>query len=383
MTTDIRALLLVPPAAELLGGKALPILPSLLDVAGLTPLQRMAERVTRQGATAAVALVSANALPQSCATAPENLEYRLVAPRQFWRAAEDVFNEMVEAGAEQILVVSLAQYAEVDFGGLVRFHLERKAQVTQATHGPDVLHIFCVSGSRRNDAAVLFRSHLAEDRGHCQFFHHDGYVRPLQTARDIRQFAIDILTLKTETQPAFEQIKPGVWIAPDALIEKGARVLAPAFIGSQAKVRADAVITRCSTIEHHAEIDCGTVVENSTVLPYSCLGAGLDLAHSVVGTGRIDNLRRNAVAEIADPKLIHYASYVSPAPLRRLSRSAFDFVTYLPRQTWRGLFGSSQPQPVCQQPQPRPASPAGPAREMEPSTEFSANLAVVRRYGHQ
>jgi carbonic anhydrase/acetyltransferase-like protein (isoleucine patch superfamily) len=380
MTTDIRALILVPPAAELPEDKALPISPALLDVAGATPLQRMAERLTRQSTTAAIALVSANALPQSCAVTTENLEYRLASPRQFWRAAEDVFNEMVEAGAEQILVISLDQYAEVDFDGLVQVHLERKAQVTQVSHGPDVLHIFCVSGSRRNDAAVLFRSQLAEDRGHCQFFHHDGYISPLKTARDIRQFAIDILTLKTETQPAFEQIRPGIWVSPSALIEKGARILAPAFVGAFAKVRAGAVITRCSTIEHHAEIDCGTVVENSTVLPYSCVGAALDLAHSVVGTGRIDNLRRNATAEIADPKLIHY---VSPAPLRRLSRSAFDFVTYLPRQAWRGLFGPSQPQPVRQETQARPASTAGPAREMEPSTEFPANLAVVRRYGHQ
>jgi len=115
-------------------------------------------------------------------------------------------------------------------------------------------------------------------------------------------------------------------------------------------------------------------------LIFACVGAGLDLAHSVVGTGRIDNLRRNVIAEIADPKLIHY---VSPASFGRLRRSAFDFVTYLPRQAWRGLFGTSQPQPVRQEPQPRPASPAGPAREMEPSAEFPANLAVVRRYGHQ
>ncbi len=380
MTTDIRALILVPPSAELPEGKALPVSPALLDVAGATPLQRMAERLTGQSATDAVALVSASALPQSCAAAPEKLEYRLASPRQFWRAAEEVFNEMVEAGAELILVISLGQYAEVDFEALARFHLDRKAQVTQVSHGPEVLNIFCVSASRRNDAAVLFRSRLAEDRGRCQFFDHDGYVNPLKTARDIRQLAIDILTLKTETQPAFEQIRPGVWVGPDALIEKGARVLAPAFIGAFAKVRGDAVITRCSTIEHHAEIDCGTVVENSTVLPYSCVGAGLDLAHSVVGTGRIDNLRRNATAEIADPKLIHY---VSPASWRRLRRSAFDFVTYLPRQAWRGLFGESQPQPVRQEPQPRPASPAGPAREMEPSAEFPANLAVVRRYGHQ
>src|SRR5260221_3758598 len=97
MTTDIRALLLVPPAAELPEGKALPISPALLDVAGATPLQRMAERLTRQSANAAIALVSANALPQSCVVAPENLEYPLASPPQVWRAPQDVFNELGEA----------------------------------------------------------------------------------------------------------------------------------------------------------------------------------------------------------------------------------------------------------------------------------------------
>src|SRR5256885_813574 len=160
------------------------------------------------------------------------------------------------------------------------------------------LQIFCISASRRNDAASLFRTQLTRCRTECPLLEHEGYFNPLADARDLRQFAIDVLIRQTQTCPAGAEAKPGVWIAPGALIEKGARILAPAFVGSFARVRSGAVITRCSSVERHAVVDCGTVIENSTVLPFSYVGAGLDLAHSVAGMGRIVNLHRDVTVEI-------------------------------------------------------------------------------------
>ena len=187
--------------------------------------------------------------------------------------------------------------------------------------GPQKLEIFCISASRRNDAASLFRTQLSHCRSECPLLQHEGYLNPLASPRDLRQFAIDILTRKTQTCPAGKEIKPGVWIASGAKVEKGARVLAPAFVGSLARVRAGAVITRCSSVERHAEVDCGTVIENSTVLPFSYVGAGLDLAHSVAGMGRIVNLYRDVDVEIVDPKLIASAVVASS---KRLLASAAD-----------------------------------------------------------
>src|SRR5262249_56194135 len=75
-----------------------------------------------------------------------------------------------------------------------------------------------------------------------------------------------------------------------------------------ALIRDGAVITRCATVEHHAQIDCGTVVENCTVLPYTSVGACLDLAHSVAGFGQIVHLRRGVATEVADTKLLGQVS---------------------------------------------------------------------------
>jgi NDP-sugar pyrophosphorylase family protein len=250
-----------------------------------------------------------------------------------------------------------------------------------------MLEIFCISASRRNDAASLFRTQLAHCRSECPALQHDGYLNPLASARDLRQFAIDILLRQAQTCPAGKEIKPGVWTAPGAMIEKGARVLAPAFVGSLARIRSGAVITRCSSVERHAEVDCGTVIENSTVLPFSYVGAGLDLAHSIAGMGCIVNLHRDVTVTIVDPKLV---ASMSVASGKRLIATAADALTYLPRLALQGMFARGKATPSDLQTTLRKTSPAlGTAAGFETSacdTEAShkfPNMVVARRYGHQ
>ena len=300
---DIRGLLLANSEQNVPGNQTLDAPLATLDVAGKSTLQRMAERLQQYGISSVSAVVEAAAssgvrnfgLPPdvSCVSA---------APDRFWKTAESVFNDMAQSGAELVVLIRLGAYAEVDFEKLVQFHIDRKERVTRMASDGQMLEIFCISASRRNDAASLFRTQLAHCRSECPLLQHEGYLNPLATARDLRQFAIDILTRQTQTCPAGKEIKPGVWAAPGAMIEKGARILAPAFVGLLARIRSGAVITRCSSVERHAEVDCGTVIENSTVLPFSYVGAGLDLAHSIAGMGRIVNLHRDVTVEIVDPE---------------------------------------------------------------------------------
>jgi hypothetical protein len=318
---------------------------------------------------------------------PSDVTCVSAAPDRFWRTAESVFNDMAQSGAELVILIRLGAYAEVDFEKQVQFHIDRKERVTRMASDEQTLEIFCISASRRNDAASLFRTQLAHCRSECPVLQHDGYVNPLATARDLRQFAIDILTRQTQTCPAGKEIKPGVWTAPGAMIEKGARVLAPAFVGSLARIRSGAVITRCSSVERHAEVDCGTVIENSTVLPFSYVGAGLDLAHSVAGMGRIVNLHRDVTVTIVDRKLI---ASMSAASGKRFVTSAAEVLTYLPKLAFQGIFGANKVEKTDLQTTLRKTSPAlGAAAGFETSacdTEAShkfPNMVVARRYGHQ
>jgi hypothetical protein len=386
---DIRGLLLVN--SENIGEvdqSQAAILAGTLDIVGKSPLQRMAEQLQRYG----ISSISAVVEPGSSVTArnfglPPDVACFTAAPDRFWRTAESVFNDMAQKGAELVVLVRLSSYAEADFEKLIQFHLDHQGRVTQMSRGQQRLEIFCISASRRNDAASLFRTQLTRCRTECPLFEHEGYFNQLADSRDLRQFAIDILTRQTQTCPAGKQTKPGVWIAPDALIEKGARVLAPAYIGSFARVRSGAVITRCSSIERNAVVDCGTIIENSTVLPFSYVGAGLDLAHSVAGMGRIVNLHRDVSVEIIDPKLI---ASMSARSARRLLTSATEILSYLPRLAWQGMFAGAKAQKSdlhdkLRQTSPALGSAAGfetPACDTETSHKFP-NMVVARRYGHQ
>jgi hypothetical protein len=385
---DIRGLILVnkgmEAAEEQLPLSVFPL--ALLETAGKTPLQRMAERLQQYGIEPVTVVVESESAGQARLANTKTLESATMR-EGFWRTAEHAFNEMIADGAELVVLIKLGAYAEVDFEKLLQFHLDQQARVTQAYHQAEPLEIFCISASRRNDAASLFRSRLTKCRSECPGFAHQGYANHLKDPRDLRQLTIDILTLQTETRPAGEEVKPGIWIQPGAVVEKGARVLAPAFIGASARIFSGAVITRCSSIERRAQVDCGTVVENSTVLPYSYVGAGLDLAHCIAGMKRIVNLRRNASIEIADSKLI---GLVSATAGQTLLTAALEFVTYLPRQVWRGWFGKPQPQEpdlqmALRQTSPSLGSAAGyqaPACNTEAASEFPSNLGIMGRYGH-
>jgi NDP-sugar pyrophosphorylase family protein len=217
---------------------------------------------------------------------------------------------------------------------------------------------------------------------------HEGYVNQLASPCDLRQFAIDLLTRVTETAPAGKETKPGVWLAPGASIEKGARLLAPSFIGAFARIRTGAVITRCASIESHAVIDCGTVVENSTVLPYSYIGAGLDLAHSLAGKQHIANLRRDVTAEIADPRLM---AAISETSGKKMLDAATEFLAFLPRMVLQSIVstGKKPVQPDLNTTLHKGSPSLGDAHGYEASacdpeaaSKFP-NMVVARRYGHQ
>jgi hypothetical protein len=129
------------------------------------------------------------------------------------------------------------------------------------------------------------------------------------------------------------------------------------------------------------------VIENSTVLPFSYVGAGLDLAHSIAGMNRIVNLHRDVTVTIVDPKLV---SSMSIGSGKRFVTSAAEALTYLPKLAFQGMFAGKKAEKVDLQSTLRKTSPAlGSAAGFETSacdTEAShkfPNMVVARRYGHQ
>ncbi len=393
---DLRAILLVAPApvaadgkgcAGTLGGLHIALLPAV----GLPVVQHVAARLRLQGideisvitdATAAAAAHFGRAAMQS------GSRWMTANAGDFWRVAENVFCDYAQAGAELVLVMRIGPYCELDLEDLIQFHIEQRQRVTSVLDEGGPLDVFVINASRRNDAAFLFRHQLGSFRAPAAYFRFSGYVNRLQDARDLRRLVCDAFALKISVTPAGRQHKPGVWIEDGARIHRRARILAPAFVGAHCKIRAAAVLTRGACLEHHCNVDCGTVVEDSTLLPYTSLGAGLDIAHAVVGFRRLAHLQRSVEVDFTDAKLISMAPRHSGW---RVLSSAAALASYLPREILRGLFASSQ----CEQPaflpesvQAAPPSLKRPAAIEEAGADaklekFPADFAIARRYGDQ
>lgn len=356
---------------------------ALLPLFGRSLVSRMADRLIESGVDSVSILSTRQVLDQK--PLPPQVCWKNESPENIWRAAEDELAELAQRGAEVVLLLRMGCYVELNLDNLLQFHIDQRSRVTQVSDAAGPLDYFVISSSRRNDAAHLFRTRLTNSRVPVREFHFSTYVNRLGHPRDFRQIAFDSFNLKTSIRPGGKEIRPGVWKEDGAKIDRGARVIAPAYIGASSRIRASALVTRCSVIEHHCLIDCGTAVDNSTVLPFSHMGPALDLCNSILSLQHITNLTRNVLVTIEDPNLVRSVSQT--ASVRLLEHTA-ELISYLPRQIWRGLSGVEGPKPVSiaettnvdmQHYEP----PLVGECARQDSKVFETDLAVVRRYGNQ
>jgi NDP-sugar pyrophosphorylase family protein len=386
---DIRAILLLGAPDSGTGTEKVSGIPiAYLDVLGLPVLTRVLQRLQHFGISKATLITEAPSDPISFAHAvsvDHDLSRVEASGDEFWDAAENTFNQYTAEGADLVVALRIGPYVEVDFEEMIQHHLDHRCVISMAVDAQgSSLDAFVLDPSGRFDARVLFQSHLQHLRKDCKPFQVNCYVNRLQTAADLRRLATDSLLGKSAIRAEGLEVKPGVFVGRGARIHRKARVVAPAFIGAAAKVHASALITRGSVLERHAEVDCGTVVENSTLLPFTRLGAGLDVMHSVLGFGRLTHLVRNVEVEITDSKLL---DMVPISPLSRLAGSTAALFAFLPKQIYRGFLAASHRETAVESPEcaePGGSALGAPVLESPASgTENSEfpNLAVVRRYG--
>ena len=391
IAVDLRAIILVggasddvTPASESFAG--LPL--ALCDVLGKSILHRTIENLQQQG-------ISSISVISECAAPVLNIAGRGLrstyswtetVPSQLWRIAENTFGDLAQSGAEIVLVVRLGAYAEFDLEDMLQQHLASPHHVTCVVDDAGVpLDIALINASRRNEAAYLLRHRLREARTTGGMYVFRGYHCRLRHVSELRGLALEGLLQRNRIQPTGEEVRPGIWIAAHARITRGARIVAPAFIGERVKVCASAVITRGSSLEHHTVVEPGTVIENSTLLPFTRVGSLLDFTHAVVSGSRVASLVRNVELDVPDPTLA--GSLAQHAPLRALS-SAVSIATFLPMGFLRGLLQRNRSARPSELPAAAVVHSAAlnssplPA-QVEGATSFSAYMVVARRYGNQ
>jgi hypothetical protein len=358
---------------------------ALLDVVGKSVVHHVSDRLRRAGVEAVTALTG-DGFGQDAGY--DQGQPACLPAGDVWRAAEEALCAYAAEGVENVLLLRLGPYAEFDLADWLRFHEARRQNATLLFDREGPLDAALVQSARRNDAAFLLRNGLRAARVPGEPYFTPAYVNRLQNAHDLRCLAQDALLMRCGIRPQGRELKPGVWVAEHARIHRSARVLAPAFVGVHAKLRAASVVTRCSVVEHHAEVDCGTVLEDTTVLPYTYVGTGLDLSHTVAGFGRVCHLRRHAEVEIADIRLL---GTVTASASWRTLKSAASLAAYLPVQAMRGLLrGGRRAQPAlasAEIPPPRLSAALEPTSEpltaSNQAPQFGGDFAVVRRYGNE
>lgn len=272
-----------------------------VEVAGRSLVERILERF------AAVSLEAVSVLVESEAFLPR---FRNDCSKVTFRVASDLrtairqeFSAYCQQGIEHAFLNWTSSFVETDLLDLFSFHRESRQAATPTfdQQGPLALWVVDCAKARQLPTKKLLRA--AGQNTASQYFIRE-YVNRLDHPRDLRQFASDMLRGRCRTGPHGREVRPGVWLDEGAEIHRRARIVAPAYIGCDSKVRADALITRFSNIERDCCVDCGTVVEDSSVLENTSVGIWLDLCHAVVSGNMLLNLEREVLIEISDPRVL-------------------------------------------------------------------------------
>ena len=219
-------------------------------------------------------------------------------------AWERTFLEYCRNGVERILLMSLGTYSEFQLDQVLDFHRTNRCQVTNISDENGPLGISLIEAKCADGKASSLRNRLSAFSSCSSNYEFNGYANRLSDPADYRRLVQDALAGRCEIRPIGQEVRPGIWCANGARVSALARVFAPAYVGLRTRIRAGALIGPGTSIEQRSEVDCGTVVQNSSVLPRTYLGPGLHVSQSVVSGSRVVHLARKIDVELAHTGLL-------------------------------------------------------------------------------
>src|ERR1700692_106018 len=267
-------------------------------------LERTIERLLAAGVEMISVLVTDEPHEPAFLTSFQNVHVQVAS--DVCAAVREKLHDYARNEIEHCFVTAADAYAETDLLDLFYFHREARQTVTSTFDRHGSLALWVVDCARADDPNFEMSLGPSDGRGASYFIRE--YVNRLNHSRDLRQFAEDTLRGRCETRPSGKQIRPGVWMDEKADVHRRARVVAPAYIGRGSEIRAEAVVTRFSSIEKNCCIDCGTVVEDSSLMANTNVGIWLDVCHAVVSGKRLLSLSRRVTVEISDPNIMRPGS---------------------------------------------------------------------------
>ena len=202
--------------------------------------------------------------------------------------------DWAKEGVEQILLIVLGAYAEIDLPDLIRFHSQRRRQVTKVfdQQGPIGISLL--------DRGCLVNFDQGDQDGDLPSSRYDflGYVVRLSSTANYRLLVEDALQGRCGIQPTGSQTHPSVWIDKTAHVDPSAQIQAPCYIGPGTKIKAGVAITGCSSVERNSEIDLGTRLDHTSIQPNTYVAPGLYFRESVVDGTKLEHLARGVTVDL-------------------------------------------------------------------------------------
>ncbi len=268
-----------------------------LDILGQNLLERGTAKLRHLDS---VSITTISETPASTSLLPA----RSAKSTNFITAWESAVAGHLQEGAEQLWLMRIGSYSDLDYEGFLRFHLQQGSTLTQAYGPTGALDLALVDAECLRGTDGPYRKVLSTFISEQERFFYDGYVNPLNQPQDLRTLVEDGLAGRCGLQPVGNEVSPGVWIGAGAQVDPSVTVRGPAFIGTGSRVADGCSITGSSSIERDCEVDCGTNVDQSCLLQGVYVGVGLNVERSVVSPKKLFHLDRNVEVQIDDERLI-------------------------------------------------------------------------------
>ncbi len=290
----------------------------LMQVFGKSTLERTLDRIAACGVQDTTVLVDEDLWPYVAKLRSSFSGLHFDVADDVWFQVGRTLRKFRDFGIEHALIVDGYSYMEADFAALLEFHRQQSHMVTRVHDAMLPLDLWVADCD-----AFLESDELAHRpfSGKGNTFVMKGYTKRIATTKDFRQLIVDAFLGRCQMHPSGREIRPGVWIEEDAQISRGARVVAPAYVGHGVTINENALITRCSNVEQCSQVDCFTALEDTTILPHTYVGISLDVRHSIVQGNKLLNFERGVVIQSDDVSLFR-----STLPEEVQPKSPFDLV---------------------------------------------------------
>lgn len=287
-----------------------------IDLLGQSVLQRTIENLRQSVPLIALVSASDSADSDRISSIAKRCGVAVCSSADAWSGVVQKVREFEQSGVETLLLIGGGAYVELDVADLMQFHRQKAQKITRVRDAQGPLSTWLLdAGHFPANFDLLTTNHSLTRTGYTVH----GYVKRLGDSGDLRRLVVDTFNSRCHMRPEGREIQPGVWLAEGAEVHRGARLIAPLYIGACSRIGNDCLIAECSNIERDCEVDDGSIVSDSSVLENSYIGIGLEISRSIVNGSKLQNLERQATVTISDAAVMRpnkpvHRELIEPAP---------------------------------------------------------------------